>query len=537
MLYILDILIYRIIRILLINKIPDMYRKLYTILLLYFFIGWNNIQAKSDPYTSLNVTVDYVNQHLETFWLSYKDLTELNRNLNSYFKSEVKAIPAWRSVFLAMPQIEDLSEIPPAFITEHRLLAAIREDHKKGMEALGQYFKASAYLEDTEGKQAYSLLENMATIFERFSSVHRQFETVISNENARQSLMEPDDAFLFAVQELHIQLVYSRKLLQALVKNDEGVVRKQLVELKTVVERSAKRQAGFVSPLSARPGSEHDPSKRFEAVLTQSRSLIQLTETYLGKGPIDPFFRYQGKEYYYYNQYLVNKFSREGESLVQQFNRFLSLHKLPLLRAIGEPHTFRVVKPRTLANASRLNIPEDIAPVHLIFLVDVSGSMQQADKFPLFQRSFLYLVSNLRPQDKISLVSYSGETKVHLEAVSPTEKAILSQAIQTLAAEGKTNIQQGLAKAYHLAQANYITGGNNRIVLVSDGGFPLQSQMLQMAQSGAKEDIHLTTLYMGKNEAEARVRLLPLARKGGGNYTHVQAQNAQKALAREVLGG
>ncbi|MFK7922735.1 MAG: VWA domain-containing protein [Bacteroidia bacterium] len=513
-----------------------MYRNLYLVILLSCLIGWNNIQAKSDSYASLNTTVDYVNQHLETFWLSYKDLTELNRNLNSYFKSEAKVIPIWHSVFLAMPAIEDLSQIPPAFTTEHRLLTTIRVDHKKGMQALDQYFKAKAYLNDAEGKKVYSLLENMADVFARYSIVHRQFETAISQENARQSLMEPNDPFLFAVQELHTQISSSRTLLQALVNNDEGSVRKNLIELKAIVERSAKRKTALIPALSARPGSEHDPSKRFEAILTQSRALIQLTETYLDKASIDPFFRDQGKEYYYYNQYLVNKFSRNGESLIQQFNRFLSLHELPLLRAMGEPHTFRVVRTARSASGSKLDIPEEIAPVHLIFLVDVSGSMQQLDKFPLFQRSFLYLVSNLRPQDKISLVSYSGETKVHLEAVSPTEKAILSHAIQTLTAEGKTNIQQGLAKAYRLAQTNYITGGNNRIVLVSDGGFPLQSQMLQMAQSGAQEDIHLTALYMGKNEAEARARLLPLARKGGGNYTHVQAQNAQKALAREVLG-
>lgn len=510
--------------------------KCYATFFICLAMAWTNLQAKPDSYKTLNTSVDYLNQHLETFWLSYKDLTELNRNLNSFFQSEGTAIPVWRSVFLEMPPMEELEQIPPAFISELKALAKIRADHRQGMQALEQYVKQKAYLSDPEGQKAYILLDRMEQIFHRFGEVHRTFEEVLSKENARQGLMEPDDAFLYVVQELHTHLACSRKLLSAIQKQETGEARKQLVALNAIIERSAKRQNALLNPLNARPDSEHDPAKRFVAVLVQSRSLIQMTESYLGKEAMDPFFRQAGRGYYFYNQFLVNKFSRKGESLVTQFNRFLSLHELPLLRAIGESHAYKVLKlnmePELPGTST---IPDDIAPVHLIFLLDVSGSMRQADKFPLFQSSFLYLASNLRPEDRISLISYSGESKVHLEAISPQQQAALSDAIQTLSAEGKTNIHQGLNKAYGIAQKNYIASGNNRIILVSDGGFHLQSQLLQIAQEGNQNDIQLSTLYMGHAEAEARARLLPLARRGGGNYTHVQPANAQKALLREVL--
>ncbi len=504
--------------------------------MLLFSLTWANLQAKDNSYTTLNTAVDYVNQHLESFWLSYKDLTELNRNLNSYFQSEGKHIPIWRSAFLEMPPIKKLDNTPPAFISEMRELAQIRQAHRAGMQALEQYVIQKAYLSDEEGKKGYLLLDRMKVVFERFGKVHRTIEEVISEENGRQGLMEPDDAFLYVVQELHQHLAVSRKLLKAIQQQDMGNARKQLAILKDIAERSAKRQQLLLKPLSPRPNSEHDPSKRFEAVLSQSQALIQLAEGYLGKVPIDPFFRAEGRAYYFYNQYLVNKFSRKGESLTTQFNRFLGLHELPLLRAIGEAHSFRVLKIETgKLEEPTAAIPKELAPVHLIFLLDVSGSMRQEDKFPLFKSSFLYLVSNLRPEDRISLISYSGESKVHIEAISPKQQKELSHAIHTLSAEGKTNIQQGLQKAYTVAQEHYISQGNNRIILVSDGGFPLHSQTLQIAQQGRQNDIQLSTLYMGHAEEEARARLLPLARQGGGNYTHVEAQNAQKALIREVL--
>ncbi|MEL7530128.1 MAG: VWA domain-containing protein [Bacteroidota bacterium] len=510
--------------------------KCYATFFLLLSLTWHNLQAGEHSYKTLNITVDYVNQHLESFWLSYKDLTELNRNLNSYFQSEGKHIPLWRSVFLEMPPTQELANIPPAFITEMRELAEIRKEHRAGMEALEQYVQQKAYLSDIEGEKAYLLLDKMQAVFERFGKVHRTIEQVISEENARQGLMEPDDAFLFVVQELHTHLARSRLLLKAIKQQETGNARKHLAILKDLTERSAQRQTKLLSPLSPRPNSEHDPSKRFEAVIAQSKALIQLAEDFFGTEPIDPFYRAEGRAYYFYNQYLVNKFSRKGESLTTQFNRFLSLHELPLLRAIGEAHSFKVLKLfAESAEMPKSAIPKEIAPVHLIFLLDVSGSMRQEDKFPLFKSSFLYLVSNLRPEDRISLISYSGESKVHVEAISPQQKKELSHIIHNLSAEGKTNIQQGLTKAYKVAQTNFIAGGNNRIVLVSDGGFYLQSQMLQIAQKGQQNDIQLSTLYMGHAEAEARARLLPLARQGGGNYTYVEAQNAQKALIREVL--
>ncbi|MEM6349048.1 MAG: hypothetical protein AAF927_34495 [Bacteroidota bacterium] len=129
-----------------------------------------------------------------------------------------------------------------------------------------------------------------------------------------------------------------------------------------------------------------------------------------------------------------------------------------------------------------------------------------------------------------------GQTPEDKEAQKQAQQEELSHAIHTLSAEGKTNIQQGLHQAYAVAQGNYIAEGNNRIILVSDGGFPLHSQTLLLAQKGLQNDIQLSTLYMGHAEEEARARLLPLARHGGGNYTHVEAENAQKALIREVLG-
>ncbi|MEL6654503.1 MAG: VWA domain-containing protein, partial [Bacteroidota bacterium] len=148
---------------------------------------------------------------------------------------------------------------------------------------------------------------------------------------------------------------------------------------------------------------------------------------------------------------------------------------------------------------------------------------------------FLYLLSQLREEDRVSVVSYSGSARVHAEAVSPNARVQLIETIQTLEAEGKTNIQQGMSRAYQLAQDHYIEGGNNRIILVSDGGFALNKHLINMAQQGEQSQIKLSTLYMGHEEAKAKQRLAPLAARGGGNYQYVESQNAQAVLVREII--
>ena len=114
---------------------------------------------------------------------------------------------------------------------------------------------------------------------------------------------------------------------------------------------------------------------------------------------------------------------------------------------------------------------EDQPPANLVYLLDVSGSMADANKLPLLKRGFRMLSRQLRPEDRVSIVTYAGSEAVVVDGVSGAEKAIIDDALAALQSGGSTNGQGGIQKAYELAQKHYIDGGTNRVLLATDGDF------------------------------------------------------------------
>ena len=106
---------------------------------------------------------------------------------------------------------------------------------------------------------------------------------------------------------------------------------------------------------------------------------------------------------------------------------------------------------------------------NLVFLVDVSGSMNSEDKIGLLQRAFLLLTEELTKKDRVSIITYAGSEKVLLEGARGDQKDIIKNALESLLAYGSTNGESAIVKAYELAEEYYIPGGNNRIILATDG--------------------------------------------------------------------
>lgn len=172
---------------------------------------------------------------------------------------------------------------------------------------------------------------------------------------------------------------------------------------------------------------------------------------------------------------------------------------------------------------------------NLVFLVDESGSMQPANKLPLLKQSLRLLVEQLRPEDRVAIVTYADFARVVLRPTSGDSKAAILGALDEIAAGGSTNGGDGLATAYDLAVASFTREGVNRVILCSDGDFnvgltdgpALDSFIAGRARSG----VYLTTLGFGMaNYRDDRMERL--ARHGNGNYAYVDTLNE----ARKVLG-
>jgi Ca-activated chloride channel homolog len=187
------------------------------------------------------------------------------------------------------------------------------------------------------------------------------------------------------------------------------------------------------------------------------------------------------------------------------------------------------------------NIPmENLPPSNLVFLIDVSGSMEDPNKLPLVKESFGMLISQLREKDKVSIVVYAGAAGAVLEPTSGADKKKILDAIERLEAGGSTAGGAGLRLAYDFAGRNFIDGGNNRVIIATDGDFNVgessDDAMENLITKKREEGIFLTVLGYGMGNYKDS-KLETLADKGNGNYAYIDnITEARKTLVSEFGG-
>ncbi|NNA57745.1 vWA domain-containing protein [Pseudomonas koreensis] len=180
----------------------------------------------------------------------------------------------------------------------------------------------------------------------------------------------------------------------------------------------------------------------------------------------------------------------------------------------------------------------ELAPANLVFLVDVSGSMDRREGLPLVKSTLKLLVDQLREQDRVSLVVYAGESRIVLEPTSGREKARIRSAIEQLTAGGSTAGASGIELAYQMAQQAFIPNGINRILLATDGDFNVGvsdfDSLKQMAVDKRKTGISLTTLGFGVDNYNEHL-MEQLADAGDGNYAYIDnLREARKVLVDQL---
>lgn len=177
---------------------------------------------------------------------------------------------------------------------------------------------------------------------------------------------------------------------------------------------------------------------------------------------------------------------------------------------------------------------------NLVFLIDVSGSMSSEDKLPLLKKAFSYLVSNLGEDDVVSVVTYSGREAVVLEGCRGSDSFSIMRAINGLNSSGSTNGEAGLTKAYQIAEKYYIEGGNNRIIMASDGdlnvGISSQSELTAYIENKRDQGVYLSVLGFGTGNYKDR-NMEALADNGNGVYYYIDGESeAEKVFGTDILG-
>jgi len=161
---------------------------------------------------------------------------------------------------------------------------------------------------------------------------------------------------------------------------------------------------------------------------------------------------------------------------------------------------------------------------NLVFLIDVSGSMNQANKLPLLISSFRLLVDQLRPQDRVSMVTYAGASAVLLNGVGGSDREKILEALDQLRAGGSTAGAEGIRSAYQLAKENFIEDGNNRIILATDGDFNIgvssDAELVRLIESQRDFGVFLSVLGFGMGNYKDN-KMQKLADSGNGNHQYI----------------
>jgi Ca-activated chloride channel family protein len=180
---------------------------------------------------------------------------------------------------------------------------------------------------------------------------------------------------------------------------------------------------------------------------------------------------------------------------------------------------------------------QNLPPSNLVFLIDVSGSMAEENKLPLLKQSMKLLVENLRDQDRVAITVYAGSAGLVLPSTSGKEKKKINAAIDELDAGGSTAGGEGIVLAYKVAKENFISDGNNRVILATDGDFNVgissDDELVSLIERERESRVFLSVLGFGTgNYQDNKMQLL--ADKGNGNHSYIDNINeAKKVLVKE----
>jgi Ca-activated chloride channel homolog len=183
---------------------------------------------------------------------------------------------------------------------------------------------------------------------------------------------------------------------------------------------------------------------------------------------------------------------------------------------------------------------EDLPPANLVFLVDVSGSMQGPTRLPLVKSSLRRLVEQLRPRDRVAIVTYAGSSGLALPSTTGDRRGEILAALAGLEAGGSTNGGEGIRLAYSVAREHFIRGGTNRVILATDGDFNVgvtsNEELVRLVEQERESGVFLSVLGFGMGNLKDS-RMEKLADKGNGNYAYIDTQAEADKVFGEQIGG
>jgi len=417
---------------------------------------------------------------------------------------------------------------------------------------IAAYAKGNQHHTDQNLKKAYSLLERGQALFDAFQIQQQQVSQLINQAAQRYKAPNPDKDCTQHSEQLKLLTEPAREIMLAVKSGNSNEVRKSADFLRATIELVNEEEAEGMN--RARIQGEvwwtKELQVRYDFVLSRSRKIYDAAQEYLQALEEGTDYPPHGPGYYFYNKKFTNLMNRYGRGIVLQYNKFVDESEVRLIKMTEEPHWFKVDyydedDPITLEEEKTPETPvipaETVSPLegyasnNLVFLLDVSRSMNTPEKLGLMKSSIKQLVDLMRPEDRVSIVKYSGDAKVVLEMTSSSERDSIYKAIDDLEAGGGSKIGSGLSLAFSVLQEAYTTGGNNKIILATDGAFETDRKLIKRITGNAKSDRLLSIFFFGKREeAKQKTQLIQMTRAGEGNYSHIKQDNLYETMLNEA---
>lgn len=429
-----------------------------------------------------------------------------------------------------------------------------------------RYFEQNTYTSDKELQEAFAKLKRAEVLYYDLSILRDKLSWAV--QEVRQSYAYDDDyVYVPLLKRMHTCMFPMVQALHKLRRQSE-VPSQLILETRQCLSTLEGLSETLLAPI---PIMEelYSPHKVLPRFLEHSEALVEamLAPMQRPAAPTKRLVSSQPPNYYYhYNNELLPLYNRYSAGITALYNGLLRFSNANLLPDFEIAPSFLVWKSYVLdqddpdsldidsilsnalrkdslkQNKPKLGTPsmQGFAASHLIFLLDVSFSMNAPEKMPLLKDAFQELLSLMRPEDQVSIIVYSGEAEVLLPPISAGRyRDSISRVIERLEPRHSSDADAGIELAYELAQSeeHYIPNGNNRIILATDGNLVLKRRSERLIEKGADDAIKLSIFYFDDKEVyQIKEALKQLAELGMGNYAYIQAKNVKESLLLEAQG-
>lgn len=497
---------------------------------------------------ALNACVDFINESIQNNRLLQQSLKNYNLHANYIKGFNLKKYPsganlgyADSSFTVARQQFETARKacygLPEPYRNQMKeqlwsLLDLLQELDGLHLE-LKDYVNSETYKKDKLVKSD-QILSRFKTLFEVFDlkkeafyteiiSIYNKYPHEVKNEEWKKSIEVLDRSIkeAFSVYKIMLEQYYGQqtekpKVDQLRLYSDDLI--SNYDSLTTKLPKSGSLTAFNMQQIFLRIGN---------------RGLDIVEKTNELSEPIRDDFQTFNSYVYAYNE------------MIADYNIMAGQSGEDLLKLVNQPYIFTLStdEPEIAEQGAVLSPDSDsslnfntmngYAPNNMVLLLDVSASMRGRHKLALLKKSFNRLIPILRKDDEVSIVIYSGQAKVILPPTSMDNKDEVRMLIDMLRSSGQTNGNDGLKMALEVAKENFIHGGNNRIILATDGELNIKAGLYKDVEKAADQGIYLSVFNFGRPTSEYE-KLNRLAERGKGTYYNITLDNSDDSILKEA---